>query len=134
MKLVHKNMVERLFKEVSILKDGKFVFSDSEDYGYGPVLSDTKEEAIKEAKDSGLTGCIYIGVVENFDKKVGLGAQAIETLEEHIFDECGVECNISVEKIKELDELLWQTFSKWLRKNKEFPDHYKVVDIEKVYI
>lgn len=116
------------------MKEGMFAYSASDEI-FGSALYETKEEAIKEAKQEGLIGYIYVGVVKGFDKKVLLGDFAIEQLSERVYEECGIEdylYDVKNEKIDKLDNMLWEAFEKWLKEEGEDANHYKIVDIEKI--
>jgi len=115
------------------MEDNKWIHSRDEEYFSGEEF-DTKEECIEDGKEYYDGNSFYIGLTKDFNKKIDIAETAIEMLRERVYDSCGLECleNVNLENVKKLDNMFWEIFEKWLKEEKEFLCHYKVIDIEKV--
>ena len=109
-------------------KDGEYF--DSHEY-------ESKEAAIKAARNEGFESCFYVGKKEDASIPTIHTNHVLEDIQEDIYDECGESGENWVqgmkdEDIKKLDNKLNNIFFKWINESGYNPNWYKIVDVEKI--
>ncbi|BFH16526.1 hypothetical protein WDD9_005644 [Paenibacillus melissococcoides] len=118
--------------------NGKWTYSDNDEFfNYGDYF-DTKDDAIAYGKEYFDGGRFYIGQVE----EVGLGVcvdvdSILEYINVNMTDEVGEVAdyylmNIDQEHSKELENEITNVIIKWIERHNYGPTFFKVVNIEKV--
>jgi hypothetical protein len=96
----------------------------------------TIEECIEDAKKQGITGCIGVGEVEDFEIHVYAGS-VLEEQQEYAYDECGEAAEnweINFSELDDLDQKLTRCVKDWLKETNQEPHLKQVIDIRKVEV
>ncbi|MDM9944037.1 hypothetical protein [Clostridioides difficile] len=106
-------------------KDGKYF--DSNEY-------ESKEMAIKAARNEGFENCFYVGKKEDASIPTINTNYVLKDVQEDIYDksEENEEKGKKNEDIKILENKLNNTFFKYIDESGNSTDWYKIVDIEKI--
>lgn len=118
-----------------------YAIGDEEDYR--GVFFDTKEEALKEARnevksDDSYSGdeVIWVGKVKTFTPVVSVADDLLYDLQDQAYDEAGYYAEDWLDDVKkedqdELDNAIQSCFMEWLEKHPEYkPEFFTIEDSE----